>query len=59
VSGAEVFMASTSAWVAGCSTGSSGLLVSMVARRGSVDGCGWVIWGMCVAWMVAQVVEGS
>jgi hypothetical protein len=28
---------------------SSGLLVSVVAGRGSADGCGWAIWGMCVA----------
>jgi hypothetical protein len=35
---AEPFMANTSAWVVGCSTGSSGLLTSMVASRGSVDG---------------------
>jgi hypothetical protein len=53
VFGAEVFMASTSAWLAGCSTGSLGLLVSMVVGQGSVDGYGWVIWGMCLAWMVA------
>jgi hypothetical protein len=41
-------LASTSSWVVDCSTRSSGLLVSVVARQGSMDGCGWVIWGyMC------------
>jgi hypothetical protein len=29
---AKVFMVSTSTWVVGCSTGSSGLLVYVVAR---------------------------
>jgi hypothetical protein len=43
VFGAEVFMASTNAWVNGCSTEYSGLLVSVVAGRGSVDACGWVV----------------
>jgi hypothetical protein len=40
---AKAFMMSTSAWVGGGSTGSSGLLASMVASWGSVDGFGWVI----------------
>jgi hypothetical protein len=40
----EVFMASTSAWVIGCFTWSSSLLVSVVAGRGSVDG----VFGVCV-----------
>jgi hypothetical protein len=48
----EVFMASTSTWVAGCSTRSSGLLVSVVAGRGSVVVCGWAIWDICVVWVV-------
>jgi hypothetical protein len=38
----EAFVANTSAWVVGYSTGSSGLLASMVASWGSVDGCRWV-----------------
>jgi hypothetical protein len=38
-------MVSTSAWVAGCSTLPLGLLVPVIARRGSVDVHGWVIWG--------------
>jgi hypothetical protein len=45
VFGAEGFMMNTSAWVVGCSTGSSGLLASVVASWGSVDGlfevCVW------------------
>jgi hypothetical protein len=49
---AEVFMESTSALVVGRSTGSAGHLASMVATWGSVDGCGWAIWGMCVVWTV-------
>jgi hypothetical protein len=52
VFGAEGFMLSSSVWVAGCSTRSSGLLVSVVAGRGSVDACGRTIWGMCVVWVV-------
>jgi hypothetical protein len=47
----EVFIMSTSAWVVGCSIGSSGLLGSVVSTWGSVDGCGWAVWGMCVVWM--------
>jgi hypothetical protein len=39
----EVFMANTSAWVVGCSTRSLGLLVFLVGRRGSTDGCEWVV----------------
>jgi hypothetical protein len=41
-------MASTSAWVVGCSTRSLGLLASVVAVWNSVDGCGWTVWDMCV-----------
>jgi hypothetical protein len=53
---AEVFMASTSAWVVGCFTGSSGLLASVVTTWGSADGCGWGVWGMSVVWMVVLAV---
>jgi hypothetical protein len=35
----DVFMMGTSTWVGGCSSGSPGLLVSAVARRGSADAC--------------------
>jgi hypothetical protein len=35
----EVFMMGTSTWVGGCSGGSSGLLVSVVVGRGSMDVC--------------------
>jgi hypothetical protein len=45
---AEVFMVSTSVWVVGCSTRSSGLLASLDATWGSVDGCGWAVWDICV-----------
>jgi hypothetical protein len=41
----EVFMVSTSAWIVGCSAGSSGLLSSVVATWGSADGCGCAVWG--------------
>jgi hypothetical protein len=44
VFGAEVFMVSTSVWVVGCSTRSSGLLASLDATWGSVDG----LFGICV-----------
>jgi hypothetical protein len=37
VLGMEVFMVSTSAWVASCSGSSPGLLVSAAARRDSTD----------------------
>jgi hypothetical protein len=40
--GAEVFMASTSAWVVGCSVG------SVVVAWKSIDGYGWSVCGMCV-----------
>jgi hypothetical protein len=43
VLGSEVFMGLASAWAAGCSGGSLGLLVSIVAGRGSMDACGWVV----------------
>jgi hypothetical protein len=43
VFGAEVFTRRTSAWVTGYSTGSLGLLVSVAARRGSLDACGWAV----------------
>jgi hypothetical protein len=39
----EVFITGSSAWVAGCFGGSSGLLVSANAGRGSTDICGWVV----------------
>jgi hypothetical protein len=35
----EVFMMGTSTWVGGCSIGSPGLLVFVVAGRGSTDVC--------------------
>jgi hypothetical protein len=45
-------MVSTSAWVAGCSTGSLSLLVSVVVGRGSTDGCGWVFEiCVCFGWL--------
>jgi hypothetical protein len=41
--GLEVFITGTSAWVAGCSSDSSGLLVSVIAECCSADVCGWVV----------------
>jgi hypothetical protein len=29
-----------------------GLLVSVVAGRGSMDVCGWAVWDICVVWVV-------
>jgi hypothetical protein len=55
----EAFVANTSAWVVGCPAGSSGLSASMVASWGTVDVCGWVVWGICMVWMVASAVEGT
>jgi hypothetical protein len=49
---ADVFLANTSAWVVGCSIGSLGLLGSLVATWGSMNGCGWAVWDMCMVWMV-------
>jgi hypothetical protein len=47
--GVDVFIASVSAWVAGCCGGSSSLLVSTAAIQGFVDVCGWV-----VVWVVLR-----
>jgi hypothetical protein len=49
VLGAEVFIADASACVASCCGISLGLLVSVVARRGSANVSGWV-----VAWVASK-----
>jgi hypothetical protein len=49
-----------SAWVVGCSSGCSGLLTSVVARRGSGDVCGWmVVWVVSRTWPPAAWDELS
>jgi hypothetical protein len=52
VLGAKVFMARTSSWVVGCSSGSLGLLVSAAPGRGTTDVYGWVV-GV-VVWIVSR-----
>jgi hypothetical protein len=59
VFGAEAFMANTSVWVVGCPIVSSSLPASMVVSCGTMDVCGWVVWGICMVWIVALVVEGT
>jgi hypothetical protein len=49
-------MANASTWVVDCPAGSSGLLASIGAAWGSVDVCGWGVWGMCVVYTVVSVV---
>jgi hypothetical protein len=52
-------MAHTSTWVDGCLVRTSGQLASTTAAWDLVDVYGWVVWGMCVASVVASVVVRS
>jgi hypothetical protein len=54
-----VLMAHASTWVDGCLVRPSGLLASTAAAWDLVDVCGWVVWGMCAARVLASAVVRS
>jgi hypothetical protein len=52
-------VANASVWVDGCPVGPSGLLVLMGVAWGSMDMCGWVVWGICMFGMFASAVVST
>jgi hypothetical protein len=52
-------MVHASTWVDGCPVRPLGLLASTAIAWDSVDVCGWVVWGMCVARVFASTVVRS
>jgi hypothetical protein len=54
--GTAVSMVNASIWVYGCPVEPSGLLASMDASWGYIDVCRWVVWGICLAEVLASVV---